>query len=34
VDLVRGIPTAEAVIRGIAKYDLPEITQLSVEMVY
>ena len=34
MDLVRGIPTAEAVIRGIAKYDLPEITKLSAEMVY
>ncbi len=34
VDLVRGIPGAEAVIRGIAKYDLPEITKLSAEMVY
>jgi len=34
VDLVRGIPGAEAVISGLAKYDLPEITKLSAEMVY
>ncbi|MEG4080644.1 GUN4 domain-containing protein [Microcoleus sp. Pol8_D6] len=34
MDLVRGIPRAEAVIRGIAKYDLPEISKLSAEMVY
>ena len=34
VELVRGIPGAEAVIRGLAKYELPEISKLSAEMVY
>jgi DNA-directed RNA polymerase subunit K/omega/uncharacterized protein (DUF697 family) len=34
VNLLRGIPGAEAVISGLANYDLPEITKLSAEMVY
>lgn len=34
VDLLKGIPGAEAVIRGLTKYNLPEITKLSAEMVY
>ncbi|WP_367184635.1 GUN4 domain-containing protein [Planktothrix agardhii] len=34
VDLLKGIPGAAEVIKGISGYDLPEIAKLSAEMVY
>jgi uncharacterized protein (DUF697 family) len=34
VDLVRGIPGAAAILKGLVKVNLPTIAKLSAEMIY